>query len=252
MKSNDPNFPELLPLQWDSEFFNVPVYNFDLAGYQTVADAHLEILNSQKGISCRSLIYIHTTPSALELNNKIKSLGATHLDTRNEFELLLDSPLKQKKYSLLQKPDIYTGNMNDQLAQLAITAGEYSRFRKDTNISDEYFEQLYRLWMARSVDLDLADNVIVTRTESGDISGMVTVKSTNKTGYIGLIAVSKGYQGQGIGSELLSYALEYFDQQNCGRIRVVTQNENKPACHHYRNFGFKVIKQTSTFHLWRD
>jgi len=77
---------------------------------------------------------------------------------------------------------------------------------------------------------------------SGDEEVAVLATSISKgVGWIDQLYVLPGFTGEGIGSELLSYA------QNClpGPIRLWTFQENHAAIRFYQRHGFRAIKYTN-------
>ena len=51
--------------------------------------------------------------------------------------------------------------------------------------------------------------------------------------------VSKNFQNQNIGSELLKYAIEVAKNKGCKRITLLTDNDNSPAHKFYKKSGFQ-------------
>jgi dTDP-4-amino-4,6-dideoxy-D-galactose acyltransferase len=147
----------------------------------------------------------------------------------------------------------YTGaEASDDLVQLAIAAGVYSRFGVDNRIPPDKFEELYRVWIERSVRHEIADDVLVISNGAGadKLAGMVTVKVTEKVGNIGLIAVSEDYRGQGIGSLLIQAAHYWMYQRGAREMNVITQRANRPACRLYERTGYLLAGVQYYYHFW--
>ena len=137
----------------------------------------------------------------------------------------------------------------DQLEQLAIQSGIYSRFNVDPRFPHEKFIHLYKEWIRKSVSHELADEILVTLSKD-KITGMVTPAIKNGTGSIGLIAVEKNFRGQKLGQHLIYSALGWFFRHGCQRAEVVTQGNNLPACRLYEKCGFHVEKTAYFYHFW--
>lgn len=135
------------------------------------------------------------------------------------------------------------------LNKLAISAGHFSRFFKDKHIKKETCRMLYKEWVRKSLTGELADNVLVYKDEK-KILGFITYKISNRTGRIGLIAVSKASQGRSIGTKLMQSALWEMKKKNVKTIEVVTQNANKSACAFYKKNGYDIYKKEYIFHFW--
>ena len=87
--------------------------------------------------------------------------------------------------------------ISDELTDLSIAAGEYSRFAVDPRIPRDRFEEMYRIWVAASVCGEMAGTVLIARdgaaaaqphngrcsSSTGDpIAGMITIKVTDGVG----------------------------------------------------------------------
>jgi len=67
---------------------------------------------------------------------------------------------------------------------------------------------------------------------------------------VGLIATAAAYQGQGIGTALLSATDVYYFDNNVDTSTVVTQKSNSQACFFYERAGFAEYKTEYVYHLW--
>lgn len=138
---------------------------------------------------------------------------------------------------------------NEELENLAIQAGNYSRFKVDPKFPYDLFFKLYTAWMRNSLTGIAADCTMVVW--SGDeIAGMVTAGRKKDYGYIGLLAVSQEHRGRSVGTMLVSSAQAYLRSNGLLEGRVATQLSNKPACHLYEKCGFKVDKIENIYHFW--
>ncbi len=128
----------------------------------------------------------------------------------------------------------------------------YSRFGVDNRIPPDKFEELYRVWIERSVRREIADDVLVVTNGAGveSLAGMVTVKVTEGVGNIGLIAVSEEYRGQGIGSLLVQAAHHWMYRRHASEMNVITQRANAPACRLYERTGYSLASVQYYYHFW--
>jgi ribosomal protein S18 acetylase RimI-like enzyme len=82
---------------------------------------------------------------------------------------------------------------------------------------------------------------------------MVSLLFTISTALGGRVAlledmvVNPTYRGQGIGSQLLTYAVEFARTQQILRITLLTDHDNVTAQHFYQQHGF----QQSGMQAWR-
>lgn len=141
------------------------------------------------------------------------------------------------------------GDVND-LKELAGVA-----FIKDSRFNHRGFNrkkvsELYRSWVERSVEGKFDDCCFVVEAK-GKAVGFATYKRVGaKSSAIGLIAVSNGMQGLGIGSKLISKCLDFAYKEGRKTLLVATEGKNIPAQNFYLKNGFKIEKIESWYYKW--
>lgn len=219
---------QLVKLEWDSDFFGLNIgkasvdYKFDF-----------QLFESKKKTSF-DLIYLFT-------KFPIKQLKA--IDIRIELERNIDL---NEDFIANDDITVWCGNTTKELFELAIASGHQSRFKKDYQLAPK-FDQLYKLWIEKSVERKLADYVLVAQ-KNNKIVGMLTLKINEKFSEIGLIAVSS--KGEGLGNKLMQKAFQVTKNNNKNLIKVVTQKENEEAMHFYKKNGFIISKTNYVYHYW--
>jgi dTDP-4-amino-4,6-dideoxy-D-galactose acyltransferase len=143
------------------------------------------------------------------------------------------------------------GPASPESRDLALAAGEHSRFRTDPDVPEERFVGLYTTWIERSARRELADVVLVAE-DAGDrqLLGMVTVAAAGGSGEIGLIAVAASARGRGIARLLLAAARRWMTGHGCSRATVVTQLANVAACRLYERCGYHLTDVRDFYHFW--
>ncbi len=142
------------------------------------------------------------------------------------------------------------------LAELAISAGVYSRFHVDRHFTDERFEAMYRRWIERSVTGEMADIVLVVPRDHRDgavgqgLGGMITLSESGGVASIGLVAVATAVRGTGIGSALMHAAHRWMQHRGASEAQVVTQLANLPACRLYERSGYRLSRVQHYYHFW--
>jgi dTDP-4-amino-4,6-dideoxy-D-galactose acyltransferase len=138
------------------------------------------------------------------------------------------------------------------LVRLAISAGAYSRFRRDPRVHEESFRRLYELWINRSVLGELADVVLVADRGTGldDPVGLITLSLAGRQGSIGLIAVDESARGCGIGSKMIRAAHRWLLAHGVRNVEVVTQLDNQIACRFYEKCGYAHAALQHVYHFW--
>jgi dTDP-4-amino-4,6-dideoxy-D-galactose acyltransferase len=137
-----------------------------------------------------------------------------------------------------------------ELVELAIMAGEYSRFRTDPQFPPELFRKLYRAWIERSVRGEIADIVLVASADTARMAGMVTASLAGSQGSIGLFAVAADVRGRGIGRALLSAAHRWMRTLGGTHSQVVSQRANQPASRLYQRMDYTIASVRDVYHFW--
>jgi len=142
------------------------------------------------------------------------------------------------------------GPASPELVELAIAAGEYSRFRRDARLGADKFRALYELWIERSTQHELADVVLVARDGTGRVVGLATVARRDSVGDIGLLAVHASCRGRGLGTRLITQAVAWMRAAGASESTIVTQLDNLPACRLYEQLGYRPSEVSALYHLW--
>lgn len=227
----------LHPLKWDSTFFNLKIGKI----------SDIESLPSAQEIKEYDLIYIE------QLNDKkIKKKAAAlfnidYTDKKINFLKILKKDTQEPDKNI---KEYNSKTANKKLIDLAIQSGVFSRFKLDSHFSDEGYKKLYIQWIKNSVKKKSADLVLVYG-DARKPEGFITLLFKEQLAQIGLIAVDSEHQKKGIGKALISAVEYYAKKNNCTKLQVVTQAENKNACHFYEKRGFKNESVIYTHHHWK-
>ena len=228
-------------LEWDSIFFGFSVAKVDFRDAYPRTE-FLERECEQKGVR---LLYIYAyTEGAIAFAQRV---GADKIEERISLTLNISS------YGSVVEVagDFATLEDRTDLLHLAWQSAERSRFKKDPRLPTQSWQDLYRIWMDKSLDGEMADAILVERDEQG-VVGMITVSAQTGVGKIGLFAVDARARGWGLGRRLLDRASSWFATQGCHEATVVTQGDNEVALKSYRTCGYTIKEAVSVFHWWRD
>jgi dTDP-4-amino-4,6-dideoxy-D-galactose acyltransferase len=216
---------------WDSEFWKKEIYNLYLNREDTFQVEDL------KGIPAE-LIYIYS-PKEISSNDSRLEL----MDIKITYSKRVNSGIS---HAFIPE---YTGKSNEQLVDLSIQSGQFSRFKLDPRLNHK-FEEFYTLWIENSLSGSFADKVLAAYDEDR-VVGVVTLQKKDPfTGKIGIIAVDGNFRGKKIGHKLLESAENYFYELGVKELEVVTQKENKGACNFYEKNGFTVKDIKHVYHFW--
>lgn len=241
------------PLPWDSQHFEIPIAQIIAP---ELNDAELwDILSYTKGKGYR-LVYWATSPDRNVPTTLLRNFSGFLVDRKVNYrgELTVKSPSSQIKspsghLKVIEHPQ---SPANQQLLSLALLAGGYSRFHIDPHIPSEKLVSMYHIWINRSTLHELADVVFVVANYSNihEYLGVVTASAKDGIGKIGLIAVQKESQGQGVGTLLIKTVHQWMVSQGMNISEVVTQRDNVPACKLYERSGYLLASLQHYYHFW--
>lgn len=236
--------------RWQILDFDSKILGFKVArilSARLAVDELVAIIAVMRAAAIR-LVYWQTDSADQTTQDAAKKAGG-FLASR-QVTYLIDLATLNK--SQLQTPmvSVYTADAaTPELEQLALQAGNYSRFRTDPRFPDAAFHAIYRSWIANSCNKTLASAVQVVKVAK-QIVGLVTLGEKNQRGDIGLLAVHAAYRGRHFGEALVKSAQAYFIEQGYRYSQVVTQEANLPACKLYAKCGYHPEKIDNYYHLW--
>ncbi|HOU68325.1 MAG TPA: GNAT family N-acetyltransferase [Paludibacteraceae bacterium] len=223
--------------QWDSDFFQLRIGITYVVNSEDLSwlEAHEKELREQY-----DLIYVFC-PNTLEW----KYIGATLVDEKT---IYTKAVMPQVSYPQVR---LYESKFLDEdLYRLALVSGEYSRYKTDSQWPSGSYDRLYRRWIEQSVNGNLANAVFVYLQEHS-YKGMVTLEWKNSVADIGLVAVDKDAQRQGIGTKMIQTLENYLAENTDVKIlKVATQWTNTKARALYEKQGFAVESITKIYHWW--
>ncbi len=90
------------------------------------------------------------------------------------------------------------------------------------------------------------NNELIIAEKDGKIVGTLQITFTPSISFQGgkratveSVRVDKKYRGQGIGKELMLWAIERARKENCVALQLTTNSDRKDAHRFYENLGFK-------------
>lgn len=232
-KRNEEMENPIIYLEWDSDFFKLKVGKCNFNEFDD-----LNLIKKEAKNESYNLVYLFSKKPIENIND------VSYKSIDYEKDLLLSHNI------IFHNIQAFRGNeLKDDLLELAIESGKFSRFKLDEKFPKNSFSNLYSLWIERSVKKEIADEVLVY-IENKHILGMITYKLNDHICRIGLIAVSSLSANKGIGSLLIKYLENKMLLIGISKIRVSTQFENSVACHFYERNGYKMFENLNVYHLW--
>ena len=231
-------------LPWDSELFGFPVAVIQAEFIH--ADRWLSVQEALRAEGVR-LAYASVDWTDTLACDSLRARGARQVDCKRRYRKPLTTECLM--------PDGLEGvrgrPCSADFESLALASGEYSRFRTDPNVPRGVFQNLYKIWIRRSLSGEIADTVLAL-FEGQDLAGMITVAASGETGVIGLVAVAAEHRGRGFGRRLVQGAEAWCAAQGLQTLEVITQGQNVPARALYAASGFSCATEEAVFHLWLE
>ena len=228
---------EIIPLDWDSAFFQLRIAKAVVASEDDVAElrAQAEELRNQF-----DLIYIFSEPG-LEMPFE----QAVLIDKKAIFTLSDPGCFETDSHIECWEPS----EGAERLVPLALVSGKYSRFKLDSRLPAGSYERLYTRWIEQSVSKAIATEVFCYMID-GQPRGLLTLDRRDDRNVIGLVAVDEEYQHRGIGRALVKHAVSFVHTCQGKHLSVATQLDNEPACKLYSKCGFSLESVTKIWHWW--
>lgn len=215
----------IIHLPFDTNLFNYPVGKVILESNWD-EKTFLELSEGFK------LVYIFS-----EIELEIQSSDIQLQDIKVTFKKNLNEAPNQEDVHK------YAGPFSYELLELAYESGIYSRFRRDSRLSNGEFRKLYKTWISEAIK---HKHVYITPY----LEGMLTLSFENEVGNIGLLAVSKEHQGKGWGRKLLNAAIFFTNEKGIKALKVATQELNRQALGLYSSLGFQEVDRVYIYHYW--
>ena len=217
-------------LKWDSQFFGCRI------GSVCLDQPYLADVFELDGIHDFDLVY---------LQNLCKIDDLDYVDER----ITYSRPINVAQYLEDERMKRARPNDYELLHSLALKASHESRFRKDVKIPSEKVDELYSVWLKKSLSKELADDVYYLSEKDRKL-GFLTFKYEGAKARVGLIAVDENCRGQGLGRDLIKKVLNECSKRGMKELELSTQASNVGACKFYEALGFEIKKRTYVYHLW--
>lgn len=232
---------------WDTKFFKLNIAElYPLRVNEKMMRFALKMCRKDK-IRCLYYLCDCHDPLSVKLAEKY---GFHFVDMRLTFSLdLYNAGISRQS----NKPAAFGRFREADLPYLKrIAAGiyNYSRYYFDLNFSRKSCSKFYVNWVAKCCR-EKNNKVFVARIGNKAV-GYVTARISNKRAYLDLVGIDKEHSGEGIGTELLKYALASLKEESICHVEVVTQGRNYAAQRLYQSCGFKTLKTQLWYHKWFD
>ena len=226
-------------LNWDSDFLGFEV------GSIWITDDDPSFYIENYNFSDYKLIYLFK-PSHFHL---VKIDSQFLVDVKYRYRMLI----KKNEISLTKKHNIliYSNSIaSDELIDLCISSGEYSRYKLDANFDPLVYPSLYKLWINNALSRKKNEKIFICNVD-GVLAGLIIVSFTSNLATIEILAVNEKYRGRGIAKSLIDFSIKDSFEQGCTDLYVSTQQKNLSSCALYESVGFKLDSSTDVYHFWK-
>jgi dTDP-4-amino-4,6-dideoxy-D-galactose acyltransferase len=229
-------------LDWDSNFFGYRIAR--VAANRLDGRSAKEILKwcAACKIDCLYFLADADDDTTVLLAERHKF----HLvDIRTTFERRLDRTPPQLNKDCRVQVRVHAATDIPALREIARSSYHHTRFYYDRHFPPHLADSLYETWIEKSCS-GYAETVLVADVE-GEPVGYISCQLPEKsTGQIGLVGLSREWNGLGLAQMLVNESLRWFAARGVEHVRVVTQGRNCKAQRLYERSGFV----TEALHLW--
>ena len=233
------------PREWDSAFFGASIAQ--ITGRRATKDALAQAIEQAHKASVDCLYFLADADD-LATVRAAEATGFALMDVRLTLECAIegtedDGGLGDESIRPARAEDL------PQLTALARVSHRNTRFHVDPRFDPVRSDDLYAVWIERSVKGELADAVWVADVDEAP-RGYVTATRGVSAASIGLVAVDAPYRGRGYGDRLLQAVKGWSRAEGVSRLSVVTQGRSGPAVRFYERAGFTVSAVEFWYHRW--
>jgi hypothetical protein len=248
-------------LQWDSQFFGVPMARIEYLLRTRERDrAGLDQVLSACAETCRAEGIWHVTVR-LDVADTLAIVVLEDHGYRLMDALVtyIQRPKDDPPRAVREVGTIRPFRPEDADELLAITCDSYrgfrGRFHLDPHLPDERCDALYLEWARQCCTGRMADEVLVSEGAGGELYGFLAFRRREPTSSVGNVAI----YGSGLGASrrdtpgayagLLRAGMSWAYERG-GVAEGQTQNYNFPTVRLYEAVGGKYVRADYTFHGW--
>lgn len=130
----------------------------------------------------------------------------------------------------------------------------WTRFYNDPCFSEKSCQQMYDIWLTKSIQGEYADYVVVAELDGKAIGYMTCKRDEDPDGSEGsfhLLGVEPAVRGQKIGQRVIVAAMWWLQTQGMTSVYLATQGRNIPVIRFYERLGFVSTSVQMWYHWWR-
>ena len=241
-------------LDWDSVFFERSVAKISIDAKETV-DIKQEIA-SCKNNGCK-LVYIFLDAGNEVMAGQIANVAGKPINEKLIFSITDVDPQKIKarladELTVAAADDISSDQAcRNQLLQLTLQAGAFSRFKIDPALNEKYFYDMYSVWTTAMLD-DKSYRIVVAKHKdehTPGITGFLSYKIVDHGYRIEFMSINEAYQKKGIGKALVKKMFEDIYSRSPVLVTTEIHRDNASAYHFFLSNKFSLARAVNIYHV---
>jgi GNAT superfamily N-acetyltransferase len=233
------------PREWDSEFFGVSIAQ--VSGRRATQDALARTVNDARKASVDCLYFLVDADDLATIRAAEANAFAL-MDVRLTLECAIEGRVNDSGSDDEMIRPARAGDL-PRLTAIARLSHRNTRFHVDPHFDSIRSDDLYAVWIERSVKGELADAVWVADVDNLPRGYLTATRGVNAAS-IGLVAVDAEYRGRGYGERLLRAVQRWSRAEGASRLTVVTQGRSAAAVRFYERAGFSTSAVEFWYHRW--
>lgn len=239
-------------LTWDTQFFGKRIA---LIQTNYLTQERVQFVDAwawENAIDCLYFLANTDNPASIRL---AEDAGFRFQSVRTWIERKLDDSLHAVTLPPAEGLTLRSCRLDDleTLRPIARKSYTWTRFYSDPNFTQAQCEQLYDVWLTRSIHKEIADEVIVAE-QNGEPVGYMTCKlptsPESKDGVLMLLGVNEEKRGNKLGQRITVEALWWFARQGMAMASLATQGHNVAVMRFYERLGFITRSTQFWYHKW--
>ena len=225
----------IVRLDWDSNFFGLNVFVIE-SDDESVIEHGLNLIKENG----EAFVYVNS--NIIIRDSIINDFKGRFVGTK----VIFNKVITERQRSGLIEEFNYELVPND-IMNLAIQSGEFSRFNIDERLPQGSFEKLYSKWLEKAIGNNSIRTFVYRKGSL--IQGFISLELKPKKAVIGLFGVDTNVRGVGIGSLLLEEAEIFAFERGYKELFIPTQKENVLACNFYRKHSYNIVEENKNYHF---
>lgn len=243
-----PDFGQIALIPWDIETFGFGVADYKFDYSQNLLSKSRRIAEKiEKWAKDNNVELVGTTAEATDYSkiSFIQSLGFRYIDTT-----IFIHYLNIQTYSYPDSKLVLVPSTEKQLKDIIQISGEVfetGRYHSDKSFPKKLADKRYQDWVQRAFRKENHQELLAAQKDN-QVCAFVITEVKDKEGHLHLNAVSRNWQGKGIGLESILSMLYYFKKSGVERVTTKISVSNIRAMNLHSRLGVQFDNPQILFH----